>query len=219
VLFGSIKIHDQLLADHFGVSRTVTKDVLARMHSVGLITKDKSGHWIAERITQERISDLFEIRSILEPHALRRAAQFITRQELEAAQQNLRTALGKSPIESTDFDRTETDLHIRLLAHCPNEEITNTLRRTNTLFAPTRHLADPFLGIPMELINVALNEHLVIIDHMLDNNVNKASVKLADHILLNFYRYIIHAIYPYFIHSHITTRKSLSQRASIDIYV
>ncbi|WP_159460236.1 GntR family transcriptional regulator [Tistlia consotensis] len=182
VLFGSVQIVETELANHFGVSRTVTRDVLARMHSVGLITKGASGRWIAEHISPERIRELFEVRSILEPQALLRAAPFISKQELAAAQHNIDAARSRPTIESADFDRTESDMHIHLLAHCPNREILLALNRTHMLFAPTRHLGDPFLGVPMELIRAALDEHSAVIQNVLSGRLTDACAHLVDHI-------------------------------------
>ncbi|MBE7202902.1 MAG: GntR family transcriptional regulator, partial [Parafilimonas terrae] len=40
ILFRSVRVNDLRLAQHYGVSRTVTRDLLARMDGVGLVTKD-----------------------------------------------------------------------------------------------------------------------------------------------------------------------------------
>lgn len=191
MLFGSVSVNDQRLADYFGVSRTVTRDALARMAGSGLISKDRSGHWIADHMTADHIRDLFEVRWILEPQALLKAAPFISEQELIAARHNVQRALAKSPIESADFDRTELDVHTRFLSHCPNKEILTALDRTHTLFAPTRHLSDPFLGIPMELIDVAVREHLVILDSLDAGKSEKAAEQLADHIRAALSRWLV----------------------------
>lgn len=191
MLFGSVSINDQRLADYFGVSRTVTRDALARMAGSGLISKDRSGHWIADHMTADHIRDLFEVRWILEPQALLKAAPFISEQELIAVRHNVQLALAKSPIESADFDRTESDIHTRLLSHCPNKEILTALDRTHTLFAPTRHLSDPFLGIPMELIDVAVREHLVILDSLDAGKSETAAEQLADHIRAALSRWLV----------------------------
>jgi DNA-binding GntR family transcriptional regulator len=80
------------------------------------------------------------------------------------------------------MDEAETDLHIDLLSHCPNREITIALARTHVLFVPTRYLSDPYLQIPGQLINDAFTEHLQIIDALLANDVQRAAQILQDHI-------------------------------------
>ena len=65
MLLESVRINDVRLAQHYDVSRTVTRDLLAHMHGVGMISKDTVGHWVAQRVTPERIRHLYELRSIL----------------------------------------------------------------------------------------------------------------------------------------------------------
>lgn len=182
VLFESVWINDQRLAEHFGVSRTVTRDLLGRMHGLGLISKDKVGHWIGEQVTPERIGHLFEMRKLLEPYLLREAAGHVGEGTLLSAKEHILASLSRHPVDSADFDRAETDLHVTILNQAPNKEILRALNRTHLLFGPTRYLLDPILGIPTELIEDALHEHLQIIDLLLGKEGEKAASRLHDHI-------------------------------------
>ncbi len=182
MLFGSVQVNENELASHFEVSRTVTRDVLARMHSVGLVAKGRYGHWVAERLSAERVGNLFEMREILEPQALLRAAPHLPRPELVAAQHNVEVARARKTIDSAEYDRTETDLHILLLEHCPNGELLLALKRTHLLFAPTRHLGDPFLGVPVEIIRAALDEHAEILESLASGRTDRAMEQLVAHI-------------------------------------
>lgn len=182
MLFSSVRINDLRLAEQYGVSRTVTRDLLARMHGVGLIAKDGAGRFVASRITPERIRHLFELRVILEPQALLQAAPVVPQRVLDQARSNIMLALADSPIDSAKFDRAEHDLHSEILGHSPNKEIVQALARTTMLFAPTRHLLDPLLGIPMEMIEAALREHLDVVDHLRAKRPDRAARALRDHI-------------------------------------
>lgn len=73
VLFHSLRLTEERLGEHFGVSRTVARDVLGRMHAVGLVGKDRPGRWLIDRLTPERLQHLYELRGLLEPAALRQA--------------------------------------------------------------------------------------------------------------------------------------------------
>jgi DNA-binding GntR family transcriptional regulator len=182
VLFGSVRITEEALAQQFNVSRTVARDVMARMHSVGALSKDRIGHWRAERVTAERISHLFEMRRLLEPTALVQAAPFISREQLEGVRGKLIGEIERRAPERPEMDTAETDLHINLLARCPNREITHALARTHVLFVPTRYLSDPYLRIPNTLIDDALVEHLQVIDALLAGDVAGAARALAAHL-------------------------------------
>lgn len=182
VLLASVRINDQRLAEHFGVSRTVTRDLLARMHGLGLISKDRSGHWSAEQVTPERIHHLFTMRKLLEPHALLEAGPLVPSQLLEQARDSIVAAIGSPPASSATFDQAETDLHVTILGYAPNKEVLRALHRTHLLFGPTRYLLDPLLGIPSDLINAALHEHLSIIEKLIARQIEPAARELHEHI-------------------------------------
>jgi len=182
LLFGSVRINELQLAQRFNVSRTVTRDLLARMHGEGFIAKDTAGHWVAAQITPDRIRHLYELRVLLEPQALRLAAPHVPGELLADARAALIAARTKARLQSAEFDKVERDLHVRVLAFCPNTEILRALARTHVLFAPTRHLFDPYLQIPSKLIRAALDEHLAIVDALVAGNDKKAAAILKAHI-------------------------------------
>ncbi|MFC7397460.1 GntR family transcriptional regulator [Chelatococcus sp. GCM10030263] len=181
-LFGSVRLNELRLAQHFEVSRTVTRDLLARMHGVGLIAKDSAGHWMAEKMTPDRIRHLYEMRALLEPPALLKVAPIVPPEHLHAMRAHILAVWTKKPLESVEFDAVEKELHIDMLGLCPNEEILRALRRTHLLFGPTRYLFDPILGIPIELIEAALGEHLAIIDFLLAGQPDEAARALHVHL-------------------------------------
>jgi len=182
VLFDSVRIVEAPLAEYFGVSRTVARDVLGRMHSLGVVNKDGLGRWIAPRVSAQKIRELFEIRAILEPEALQRAAPLVARAELERMRTNVQATIAAGPVEIGAIGQRETDLHIDLLAHCPNREIVKALSRTHLLFVPSLYLLNPSLRVPRGDVDDALDEHLEIIEQLLDRNVRKATVSLRAHL-------------------------------------
>lgn len=182
ILFGAVRINEKQLADQFDVSRTVTRDLLARMHGMGLVEKDESGHWLARQITPDHIRDLYEMRSLLEPPALLKALPHVSAARLREARDHVQAALANPVPDSTAFDRVEHDLHIGILSGCPNKEILRALERTHMVFGPTRYLFHPFLGVPVEMIGGALTEHLEIIDRAIRGDAAGAAQTLRDHL-------------------------------------
>lgn len=182
ILFGAVRINEKQLALHFDVSRTVTRDLLARMHGMGLIEKDDAGHWLARRVTPEHIRDLYEMRRLLEPKALLKALPHVAAAELRRARDTIRDALDQSGLSSAAFDQVERDLHVGLLGFCPNKEILRALERTHMVFGPTRYLFHPFLGVPVEMIEGALTEHLDIVERALRGDADGAAQALHDHL-------------------------------------
>lgn len=182
MIFSSVRIVEERVAEHFGVSRTVVRDVLSRMHSVGLVTKDSLGRWIAPHVTPAKTHHLYELRWMLEPTALRQAAPHVSTDYLERARATVTDALDGFPREGFDTDVVENDLHVTLLGHCPNEEILHSLARTRVLFVPTRYLFDPVLQIPLSLIEAALREHLAIYNFLLSGDADSAAMALLEHL-------------------------------------
>ncbi|KIZ47600.1 MULTISPECIES: GntR family transcriptional regulator [Rhodopseudomonas] len=182
VLFDSVRIIEAPLAECFGVSRTVARDVLGRMHSLGEVNKDGLGRWIAPRVSAEKIRELFEMRAILEPEALLRAAPLVARGELERMRSNVQSTISGGQVEIGTVGQLETDLHINLLAHCPNREIVKALGRTHLLFVPSLYLLNASLRVPRGDMDDALDEHLEIIDQLLERNVRKATASLRIHL-------------------------------------
>lgn len=182
VMFTPVRIIEERVAEHFHVSRTVVRDVLARMHSVGLVSKDAPGRWIAPQVTPEKTHHLYEIRWLLEPQALLQAAPLVPESYLIQARNTVEQSLNGFPREGFDTDIVENDLHVTLLSYCPNAEILQVLARTRILFVPTRYLFDPVLHIPLGLIEDALKEHLHIYDLLLNNNAREAADALRVHL-------------------------------------
>lgn len=182
MLHRTVKINELRLAEYFGVSRTVTRDVLARMHGVGIIEKNRSGHWTAAKITPDRIRHLYELRGLLEPHALLQVAPALTVKKISAAKTRIERLLKNSNVDGASFDRVETELHIEIVGSCPNREVVSALERTHVLFAPTRHLSDPVLSIPLAQIEDALREHLEILEHLELGQPERAAARLAEHL-------------------------------------
>ena len=86
LVFGDHRIVEAELGAHFGVSRTVVRDVLNRLNERGLVTKTASSHWVARALTAQSVRERFELRQWLEPEALRLAAGRVDRESLARAQ-------------------------------------------------------------------------------------------------------------------------------------
>src|SRR6202034_3083592 len=73
LIFGDFRIIESELGDYYGVSRTVVRDVVGRLHQTGLIAKTQSSHWIVGALTAQTVRERFQLRQLLEPEALRLA--------------------------------------------------------------------------------------------------------------------------------------------------
>ena len=70
---GSWRVVESDLADFYGVSRTVAREVVARLHLRGVIKKDERSRWYAPALTPDYVGELYQMRWLLEPVALTNA--------------------------------------------------------------------------------------------------------------------------------------------------
>ncbi|TDL32930.1 GntR family transcriptional regulator [Jeotgalibacillus sp. S-D1] len=77
-LEGGTKLVEERLAEELGVSRTPVREAIRRLEQEGLIKKKR-----VVKPTESDLRHLFQVRMILEGHAVRTAAAYMTEEELE----------------------------------------------------------------------------------------------------------------------------------------
>ncbi len=175
--FGTYKISESAMCTHFEVSRTVVRDVLARLNHDGLIEKDRWSHWTAGPLTARDVKEHFEMRRLLEPAALRVSASSLPRSELEAMRG--RVVAARRNGASADFEELERDLHERCLASVPNQRLIGTIRKSRMPDVITRLFTRHFA---LRDADAALMEHERVFDRLLAEDPQGAADALALHL-------------------------------------
>jgi DNA-binding GntR family transcriptional regulator len=179
--FGRFKINELAMAEHYGVSRAVTRDLLARLEARGLVEKAGRSQCFLPELTPELMSDLYEVRRLLEPTALLNAAPHLARERLEAMRKDLREAESKYPnLSSADIARYENDLHVECTQACPNRSLISALRQSQLPVLATNRLFQIYLGMPA--LEPFLAEHRLVIELMLNGAADSAAVALDAHL-------------------------------------
>ncbi len=182
IAFAGWRVNEARLANAYGVSRTVARDVIARLNQRGLIEKDDSGRWVAPALSPARIRDLYELRSILEPAALVRAAGRLPPGLAPALLADLNAAAADgASADGPRLDALEEALHVDLLSHCGNAALLAALQMPQSLLIANRYLwrvqlfgAEPFLV-----------EHAGIIGALAAGHTEDAAEALRDHLLVS----------------------------------
>lgn len=179
--FASWRVNEALLARHYGVSRTVARDVVARLQQRGVVRKDESGRWYAPALTPSHVGELYELRWLLEPVALRKAAPRLPEGLLPALRANLEDATARArEIDGSVLDQLERDLHVTLLGHCGNTALMQAITLPQSLLIAHHFLyrwtarmfdSEPFLP-----------EHLEIVDLLQAGQVDAAADALDNHL-------------------------------------
>ena len=188
LVFGRYRIIEAELAEHFTVSRTVARDVLARLQERGLVRKNQSSHWVAGPLTAKDIREIYEMRAALEPLALRSAFPGTPREVLEAQRDRCVLPAGET-WTAGQVDRIEADLHDTLILATPNERLAENLRHVQLPLVETERFLRS-IGLPIDARLAA--EHRLVYDLLLHDAVDAAAAALTDHLQAESRRSINH---------------------------
>jgi DNA-binding GntR family transcriptional regulator len=162
ISFGDWRVNEMKLARHYRVSRTVARDVVGRLQQRGILRKDDSGRWVAPALSHERIGELYELRAILEPVALVKAAPRLPSDLLGRMRAGLEAPLPESDEDlCATLDRLEQELHVALLGYCGNQALMQAITLPQSLLVAHRFLyrwtprlfeSEPFLPEHLEIV-------------------------------------------------------------------
>lgn len=181
IAVASWRLNEAELARSYGVSRTVTRDVVGRLQQRGLLRKDDSARWYAPALTPEHIGELYELRWLLEPVALMKAAPRVPPAFLAGLREHLETAIAHAhTIGGATLDSLEEELHVALLGHCGNRTLMQAITLHQSLLIAHRFLyrwtphlfeTEPFLP-----------EHHEIIERLAEGKPQAAAEALENHL-------------------------------------
>jgi DNA-binding GntR family transcriptional regulator len=172
-IFGEFRVIETELANHLGVSRTVARDVLSRLNERGLLRKGATSHWLAGPLTARTLREKFELRSIMEPAALRLATDFIDYARVARICQQIQDGKTKHAAELEDA----------LMRHClgraPNAALVEIIGNNRLLLsAMDKALSD--LGLPVD--PVALDQYHTLFELIASRQINASTEYLKEHL-------------------------------------
>jgi len=181
LLFGRFQIRSQVLAEHFGVSRTIAHELLLRLERVGLVRQEANARWYAGPLTPRRIKELYEMRILLEPAALFQAMPFVEPRAVKerlARVSNAETAEARA--DPSLLHRLEVDLHHDIVLKCTNEELRDTLYRAQ-LPLITVHLSFGSHEEPQDIPQMIVM-HKAVLGHLAEGRISEAAQALESHL-------------------------------------
>lgn len=177
--FGAYRLVETSLAEAYGVSRSVTGDVLGRLHERGLVEKNQRSQWIAGPLTAEKISELFEIRRLLEPAALRHSAPGLDPGMLERMRDELVAAERDDPAIAPErlygFERA---LHEDCVLAGATPRLALMIRQTQLPLITTNYILQQQVVAPDSF----LTEHRTVVELLLLGAVEAAAAALDAHL-------------------------------------
>jgi DNA-binding GntR family transcriptional regulator len=174
--FGDFRIVEAALGDYYGVSRTVVRDVLARLHERGLVTKTQSSHWVASALTAQSVRERFALRQLLEPEALRLSAE---RADYDRLRRVLREERRADPEGAASAEELDKILMEYCLSRGPNRQLIELINQVRLpLAAASRALTK--LGLPED--RIATREYLTLFDLIGRRSLDAAAVYWRGHL-------------------------------------
>ncbi len=196
LVFGDFRIIKSELGEYYGVSRTVVRDVLSRLHERGLIAKTASSHWVVNALTAQSVRERFKLREILEPEALRLAAETT---EYDRIAETLGQERERDPAaqDAGAWAGLDEALIIHCLMRAPNRHLVEFIEQNRLpLAAASRALTK--LGLPDDA--VATSEYLMLFELIAGRAIEAAATYWRSHLSTlgekNLARLKIVAVFP-----------------------
>lgn len=180
----SWRINEVALAKSFGVSRTVAREVVARLQQRGIVSKDDAGRWHAPALTARHVNQLYELRWTLEPLALQQAFPHFPDDVLPALFIDLRQAIDAGDsAEGAMLDAVEQQLHGQLLGYCDNAPLMQAISLPQAILVAHHRLYQP--KTPPIIDEPFLLEHVAVFEQLMAGRVAEASAALANHLKIS----------------------------------
>ena len=181
-LKGGDRLVEEDLALTIGVSRTPVREALSELVGIGLVTVKPNHGAVVRPFGAAQIRELYHVRRILESEAARLAAGRIHRGALLEIQSKTQAFLHEQP-RAKDWAaatvRLDRRFHELVRAHCGSDRLAEEIGRSRGLVDAMREA----VGNSHRAQDVALVEHLRIIDRLLAGDGDGAAAAMHDHIV------------------------------------
>jgi len=182
------------LADDLGVSPTPVREALAKLSAQGLVENARNKKARVAPISREDILQTYEVRKLLEPYATEQAAKEIAdddklRAELEKLKKlasDIKEVADEGPLNSSQYeDYVEVDLGLEeTIELALGDTLLNKMLkqvRNHSLRIRSFTEASSDKNVP-EVVKANNEEHLEIIDYILDEDFAKSAEAVRRHL-------------------------------------
>jgi DNA-binding GntR family transcriptional regulator len=184
VVSGSMKpgvwSNHKLLAEQLHVSVTPLREALQELAACGIVENHYNRGTIVRSFGPEQLSEIFYVRALLEAEAARLACDRMDRTTLCGLQSQTTDLMSKqSPGWISAVIASDDNFHTSIASACGNQRLREEIFRYRSLLASIRRaIADHYY--PFDL---ALPEHLVVIEALLNHQPDDAAKAMTRHIL------------------------------------
>lgn len=173
---GGTRLVQADLADLLDVSTTPVREALRDLASEGLVRLDAHRGGVVHELSAEEVAEIYEIRRVLEPEAMRMAAKNITDDVLdrvEAINERMRGVLG-----STEFVDLNREFHLAIYDVAGSQRLVGILK--SLLDASVMYVSASIQHEP-NLRNLAVEDHARIVEALRDRDGERAADEIIQH--------------------------------------
>ncbi len=188
-------ISEVVLAAELGLSRTPVHEALRQLLGEGLLEEDSNGSIVVVRLSRQDFDELYELRSVLEGHAVSKIAKRqLAGKDLERLQtlageiKALRNELVKSGKKNLDdaqmrrFEKSDISFHTFLMSIADNAVALKVFNKVRYLI---RAFAARHAGHNAEALARINSEHLDMIQALADGDAEKGVRVVSQHIQIS----------------------------------
>lgn len=179
------------LAARLSLSTTPVREALRRLASEGLVRIDAHRGAIVRGVDKDELREIYEIRLLLEPLAIRKAVLRLTEPELDRAEQLWRVM--DDPSDMGDWAEANRAFHAVFAAAAASPtliRITGALRDSASHYVHWLGVADPELPLR------ANQEHRRLLDACRDRDADRAAEVEEEHLTSTFEAMMAHLPEP-----------------------
>jgi len=182
------KLSDLRLSRELGVSRTPIREALLQLVQDGIVDAAPNRGFFVATISPKDVEEIFDLRATLETFALRKMAQNDHTADYQHALAQLEHAERLIRFANTDQERedaaeaflkTDRGFHSWLVEEAGNSRLTSIVKSLWTQVAIYQQFGTDLPG----WMEIALEQHRAIIQHLLDGDIQTAEQALTSHIL------------------------------------
>lgn len=176
---GRFRVNEFALGRSLNIRRQGARELLMLAERNGIIERGDRNMWRVVRLDAARFDNLYELRKLLEPHAIAACAGHVDPAILDAMLTRLDVAPANPDPET--LDRLERDLHVDLIESTPNPEIFEGLRRTRSILVAGKHVQRALGRNP----DAFTDEHKQILLALRDGDGQAAAGAMLSHLELS----------------------------------
>lgn len=178
-LLGGTHVIAEKVALEIGVSRIPVREAIRQLASEGFMTIRSNRGPVVTMIGKDEITELYEMRAVLEGFAMRYVVTRIDTKGIEEVNLALKR-LEYSRKDMEWFIPAHQQLHDILLSYCPRPRILEEIRRL-------RSAAEPYFRMNLKMSSTAVintvDEHTRLIEQILSKDADVAEQGMREHVM------------------------------------